>query len=303
MKNLVFLLMAAVLSSCSNDDDSNSVINNPQTPGLAYSVSESDFTTTYNTLRAEIQSISNISIIAEVNHTANAQSINQELRNTRVIFFGNPALGTPLMQENQLAGLDLPQKMLVYEDKNKNVFVSYNGTEYLAARHSGVGGASTLQQIKMALANFAEDATNASVAENSSTGITNKDGIITIVSNYDFNTTYTNLRNAIVDNSNLTRVAELDHQANAQTVDLDLNPTRIILFGNPELGTPLMKKSQTTAIDLPQKMLVWEKEDGTVNISYNDPDFFQERHGINGNEDTLQQIKSALNNLAIDAAN
>tara|TARA_R100000306_G_scaffold12304_4_gene14838 strand:- start:9348 stop:10259 length:912 start_codon:yes stop_codon:yes gene_type:complete len=303
MKKLLILALSTVIFACSSDDDNAQVINNPQTPGLAYAVSDTDFTTTYNSLRSELQTIPNISIIAEVNHTANAQSIDETLRDTRVIMFGNPALGTPLMQENQLAGLDLPQKMLVYQDKDSNVFVSYNGTEYLAARHSGVGGASTLQQIKGALASFTENATNGSVTENSSTGITNKDGIITVASNNDFNATYNNLRNAVVDNSALTLFAELDHQANAETVGLTLNPTRVIIFGNPELGTPLMKNSQTTAIDLPQKILVWEKEDGTVNISYNNPDFLSERHGITGNEDTLQQIKSALNNLAIDAAN
>jgi len=303
MKKLLVLALTTVIFACSNNDDNAQVINNPQTPGLAYAVSDSDFMTTYGNLRSELQVNSNISIVAEVNHTANAQSVEQDLRNTRVIFFGNPALGTPLMQENQLAGLDLPQKMLVYEDSNNNVFVTYNGTEYLAARHSGVGAATTLQQVKGALASFAENATNSTVTENSSTGITNKDGIITLVSNNDFNTTFNNLRNSIVDNSNLEFVTDLDHQANAQSVGMDLRPTKVVIFGNPTLGTPLMKNTQTTAIDLPQKMLVWEKEDGTVNISYNDPDFLKERHGITNNDERLDQIKSALNNLAIDAAN
>ena len=252
-------------------------------------------------MRAEIQSDRDFEIIAEVNHTANAQNIDKDLRNTRVIIFKNPMLETPLMEENLLAGLELPQRILVYEDKDSNVFVAYNGTEYLAARYSGVGSATTLQQIKNGISKFAENATNGTILENSSSGITNNDGIITLVSNNDFNTTYTNLRNAIVDNPDLLRIAEVDHQANAP--GNTLNPSKVIIFGNPELGTPLMKTSQTTAIDLPQKMLVWEKADGTVNISYNDPDFLQERHGITGNEDTLQQIKSALNNLAIDAAN
>ncbi|RFN59751.1 DUF302 domain-containing protein [Marixanthomonas ophiurae] len=302
MKKLLILALAITTFACSNDDNNAQVINNPQTPGLAYAVSDSDFTTTYSLLRSELQANPNISIIAEVNHTANAESIDKDLRNTRVIFFGNPALGTPLMQQNQLAGLDLPQKMLVYQDSDNNVFVSYNGTEYLAARHSGVGGAQTLQQIKSALANFTESATNGNVSENSSSGITNKQGIITLVSNNDFNSTYNNLRNAVVDNAALTLFAELNHQENAPNEE-DLNPTRVIIFGNPELGTPLMQNAQTTAIDLPQKMLVWQEEDGQVNISYNDPIFFKERHGITNNDERLGQIKSALNNLAIDAAN
>ncbi len=302
MKKLLVLALTTLVFACSSDDDNTQVINNPQTPGLAYAVSDSDFITTYNSLREELQLDRDFEIVAEVNHTANAQSVDKDLRNTRVIIFKNPMVETSLLEENQLAGLDIPQKMLVYEDNNNNVFVAYNGTEYLAARYSGVGSANTLQQIKTEFSRFAENSTNGIVSQNSSAGITNNDGIITLVSNNDFNTTYTNLRNAIVDNPNLLTIAEVNHQTNAPN-DSNLNPTRVIIFGNPNLGTPLMKNAQTTGIDLPQKMLVWEKGDGTVNISYNDPGFLQERHGISGNDDTLQQIKSALNNLAIDAAN
>ncbi|WP_233357660.1 DUF302 domain-containing protein [Haloflavibacter putidus] len=57
--------------------------------------------------------------MTEIDHSQNATSVDLELPPTQVIFFGNPNLGTPLMQKNQLAGLDLPQKVLFYEDKNQ----------------------------------------------------------------------------------------------------------------------------------------------------------------------------------------
>lgn len=301
-KLLLATAIVASLLSCSNNDDGPN-IKNPDVAGLAYARSDQNFNDTYNSLRSEIQTTPNITIVAEVNHKANAESVGKDLRSTKLIFFGNPAVGTPLMQANQLAGLDLPQKMLVYEDSGKNVYVAYNSTSYLAARYSGVGGASSIQQLKAALNNFAEDATNDVVVENSSSEITNKAGVITLVSNNDFLNTYVKLRNAISDNSKLKIIAEVDHQAGASSVGMTLNPTRVIIFGNPELGTPLMKSKQTTALDLPQKMLVWQESDGTVNVSYNNPPYLADRHGINGNSETLETIRAALGGLAIDAAN
>ena len=64
-----------------------------------------------------------------------------------------------------------------------------------------------------------------------------------------------------------------------------------------------MQDSQTAGIDLPQKMLVWEEDDGTVNISYNNAGYIATRHGITGNTDVISTINSALASLAVDAAN
>ena len=76
-----------------------------------------------------------LNIFGTVNHQAGAASVNQELRPTQVIIFGNPAAGSPLMQCNQTAGIDLPQKALIWENENKEVFLAYNSPNYLSRRH------------------------------------------------------------------------------------------------------------------------------------------------------------------------
>jgi uncharacterized protein (DUF302 family) len=301
MKHLWLLVPIILLGSCKSDDDSP-VIQNPDTPGLAYALSDSDFATTYSKLRNSLQTNANITVVAEINHTANAQAIGQELRSTRLILFGNPALETPIMQANQVAGLDIPQKMLVYQNNEGNVFAAYNTTAYISERHN-VGTVGTMQQLSNTLANAAHDATNGTVSENSSSLVTQGEGIITVVSNNDFATTYNNLRNAVSDNLDLAIVAEVNHQANAQAEGLSLDPTRLIIFGNTSLGTSLMQASNTVGLDLPQKMLVWEETDGTVNITYTNPDYLKSRYAIPGNENIIAQMKSTLANLAIDAAN
>ncbi len=122
-------------------------------------------------------------------------------------------------------------------------------------------------------------------------------GVITKVSSQDFESTYSALVEIIHNNPNLKIVAQLDHQANAASVGLKLNPTRIIMFGNPKLGTPLMQNIQTTGLDLPQKILVWQDDNDVVKVSYNDPMYLRGRHGIDGKNDLVQKINDALDTI------
>ncbi len=96
----------------------------------------------------------------------------------------------------------------------------------------------------------------------------------------------------------LTIVAELDHSANAKKAGMELRPTKVIMFGNPKLGTPLMKANQAIGVDLPQKMLVYEDEKGDVYIVYNDPKTLADNHNINGQDEILNKISEALKGLA-----
>lgn len=301
MKHILFIAIVLVLFSCKDDDETTAQVIIPNTPGVSFTASTNSFSETYNTIINTLETNENITIVAEVNHTANAQSAGLELRNTRLVLFGNPSLGTPIMQLNQQAGLDLPQKMLVYQDEAGSVFVSYNSIAYLAARH-GVADAGSLMQINNALSNFAVIATEGTVIQRPATSISLNQGVVTIESQNDFATTYNKLRSSIENNENLTLIAQLNHQDNANSVGMDLLPTRIIVFGNPVLGTPLMQNAQTTALDLPQKMLVWENSEGTVMISYNDPAFLKLRHSITNADTELMQITNALQNLAEGAA-
>ena len=132
--------------------------------------------------------------------------------------------------------------------------------------------------------------------------ITMKEGIITKQSTKNFDDTYTSLVEILTNNPNLKIIAQLDHQANAASVGLELGPTRIIMFGNPKLGTPLMQSTQTTGLDLPQKIMVWQDEEGSVNISYNDPVYLQKRHGIDGKDEVLAKITGALDKISSAAA-
>lgn len=123
-------------------------------------------------------------------------------------------------------------------------------------------------------------------------------GLVTVESELNFQETYQRLREAIDENENLRTLATVDHEANAAGVGQELPPTRLILFGNPALGTPLMQRVRTTAIDLPQKLLVWEDGEGRVFVTYNDPFYLRDRHGIEGRDEILTTVSNALGTLA-----
>lgn len=123
-----------------------------------------------------------------------------------------------------------------------------------------------------------------------------KNNLIIKDSPYDVATTYNNLKTIIENNPNLKILLELDHSKNAASVDLDLQPTKIIMFGNPKLGTPLMQENPTIAIDLPQKIIIYTAENNTK-IAYNNPLYLKERHGITGKDNIIDTISNALNNI------
>jgi len=122
-------------------------------------------------------------------------------------------------------------------------------------------------------------------------------GLVTVESDDPFSDTLERIESAIEGNDALSLIATVDHAANAESVGMELPPTTVLIFGNPRLGTPLMQASRSVAIDLPQKMLVWEDE-GEVMVSYNDPQYLAARHGIEGKEEILETISNALENLA-----
>ena len=120
-----------------------------------------------------------------------------------------------------------------------------------------------------------------------------QDGIEIMQSEYSVSETTDRLENILEDNG-LTIFQKVDHQEGAASVNMELPPTTVLIFGNPKLGTPLMQCAHTVAIDLPQKILVWADKDGQVKVGYNTIDYLKKRHSIEGCDQELQKISGAL---------
>jgi uncharacterized protein (DUF302 family) len=126
--------------------------------GMVSVKSSHDVVTTANRLESALKE-KGVTVFARIDHAAGAQRIGQTLKPTLLIIFGNPAMGTPLIQRSRSMGIDLPLKALIWEDSAGEVWFSYNAPEYLARRHGITEMGELIQKMGKALSNFASAAT------------------------------------------------------------------------------------------------------------------------------------------------
>jgi uncharacterized protein (DUF302 family) len=105
------------------------------------------------------------------------------------------------------------------------------------------------------------------------------EGIVDKPSNQSVDQTVEKLK-SILQAKGVMLFALVDHSGEAEKVGMKMHPTKLLIFGSPKAGTPLMQAAPTIAIDLPLKILVWEDADGKTWVSYNSPAYLQQRHGL-----------------------
>ena len=105
------------------------------------------------------------------------------------------------------------------------------------------------------------------------------DGLVSLKSSYSAVETM-NRFETIAKNKGLNIFARINHSAGAAKIGKTLRPTEVLIFGNPQGGTPFIECSQTVGIDLPLKVLVWEDAAGQVWLGYNEPVYLAKRHGV-----------------------
>ena len=104
-------------------------------------------------------------------------------------------------------------------------------------------------------------------------------GLIDIPSNHSVEETVENLK-GILQVKGITLFALVDHSGEAGKAGMQMRPTKLLIFGNPKAGTPVMLAAPSSAIDLPLKILIWEDAQGKVWVTYNSPIYLQERHNL-----------------------
>jgi uncharacterized protein (DUF302 family) len=123
------------------------------------------------------------------------------------------------------------------------------------------------------------------------------DGLVKTKSPYSVKVTADRLEK-VLQTKGMTIFGRINHARAAEKVGKKLRPTELLLFGNPKVGTPLMQCGQSVAIDLPQKALIWQDATGQVWLTYNDPQYIAQRHGIKDCQKVIDKISRALNNFA-----
>lgn len=149
----VFSLLLATLGADSFD------------PGLIQLDSQNSVSETLDRLEAQIKKLNEgkgipIRVMARVKHQENAKSVNMELQEIELLIFGNPALGTQLMQAEATAGIDLPMKALAWKNTEGKVLLAYNDPQFLAARHGIDKELPVLAQMSKALSGLMNHASS-----------------------------------------------------------------------------------------------------------------------------------------------
>lgn len=221
-------------------------------------------------------------ITAVINHEQNAAGVGLELRPTQVILFRAPFVENILLRRRQTAGLDIPFKILVHEDELGEIQLKYNDAGYLVERHDIPVFDFALFFLDSVMDQFGN-------LEN---------GIEMVDSSLDVDDTVASLREVLTARGFAIPI-EIDFGANSRR----LRDTKLLIFGNPNVGTILMQNEQEVGLDLPQKFLVFENSRGDVKIAYNDPFFVGQRAGLQGLDMVLGNIANALRDIAETGGN
>ncbi len=241
-------------------------------------------------------------VVATVDHAAGAASVGEQLRPTSLVIEGAPMAGTPLMLEQQRAGVDLPQKYLAWEAEDGEVYLGYNSSDYIAARAGIAPGSDALAAARKGSAGVAAIASGTAEPLSDGTESVTNDGYL-IKGTSDTSVAKAIARyEAAFAEKDQKLVGTVDHAAADASIDIELRPTSTTFVGNPMIGTKLLKAAQTVGIDLPVRYVAWEDADGVVHVAHPDIRVLAERHGVTGVDATLDMIEKATGMFTDTAA-
>lgn len=217
-----------------------------------------------------------LEVLAVIDHQKNASNVGLSLRPTQLILFRHRRQEKLLTRYSNTVAIDLPFKILVYEDAEGKVKIKTNEIGYMLDRHELPLYHPRLSTLDQILNQFGK----------------NKKGLVFIKSRQSVEDTIIKLR-ALLEAAGFFIALELESDKRKQ-----YQPGTLLVFGNPNVGTLFMQNRQEIGIDLPQKYLVFEDSHGQVYIVYNDPYFIARRAGIQGLQTLQFNVATALARFA-----
>ncbi len=194
--------------------------------------SDYSFGETNSRLGQTLKQNNSLTLFTEIRHSEQAEKAGLELSDKSLFIFGNPKQGTLLMQCDQLSGLDLPLKILVYS-KNDQTQITYSSINYLKKRYE-LKKVKHLEEINKGLKKIASKVSGNRVKKSGKFKLEKHQGIISEISEFDFNTTYQRLVSAIETNPNLKIFSEIDHFKNAEEDKPGIAPHKTYNFRKPK---------------------------------------------------------------------
>ena len=225
---------------------------------------------------------SRLAKVVDIDHSRLGQQAGSPMPPARVVVFSDVELETKLIQKNPLVALDLPLRVLAFEDAKDNTSkVIFNDFDYLASRFRLEDANSTElgQRYRAGIKAAIEGIADLSVASFPNNEMS-PDGIVTIESPYALEETIERVNAAINAQGDTMHFGVVDFQANARALGIEIAPSYLILFGGPGPGGKAMAEAATLGLDgFCQKFLIWEDPDGRIKLSFNDLLALADRQG------------------------
>lgn len=262
IKPFSFIICLSLLISCGEKAKKESIAISPVKESISQKVDNAA-----KQIEGEIASFKSI---ATLDHHRMAAEVGVYTPPSIAIIFSDSKINNTIIQEHQLAGLDLPFKILSFtEADTTNVSVAFTSSEFIQKRHQL--DPSLLMNYNSAMSKVISTFPKEMISVTNEEGVTEGFGIVNLKSDFDFTTTVSNLRKIVMSQGDTKWFADLDYQKEAANDDIIIRPTTLLLFGGPAPGGKAMMTSPKIGLDaFCQKLLVYENSNGEVWIAYND---------------------------------
>lgn len=235
----------------------------------------------FQALVANVRGCTEFEVIVDIDHSRLGALSGSPMPPSHVLIWSNPRLEAQILSINPVAAVDLPLRILAYEDQaTGRAAVIYNSYEFVARRHSLPEDSSLREGYESAVAKVTRGISDAAIKLFASDDMPDT-GLVTLKSPHDFATTKKRCQSAIHARSDTVDFAEVDFEARSRAYGVELRPLQLILFGGPQPGGKAMASAPTLGLDaFCQKLLIQEDNEGTVHVTFNNLLALAKRQGV-----------------------
>lgn len=237
----------------------------------------------FQLLETNVREDSNVEKIVDIDHARLGAKAGSPMPPSHVLIWSSPELDARILEHNSLAAVDLPLRILAYENSETGKgAVIYNSYEFVAQRHSLPEDAPLRAGYESAIERVTKGIPESALTTFPSDPIPSG-GLVTLKSPYDFATTQKRIMDAINSQSDTVNFGSIDFAARSQNYGVTLRPLTLVLFGGPGPGGKAMASAPTLGLDaFCQKLVIWQDEAGTVNVTFNDLLALAKRQNVSG---------------------
>lgn len=235
----------------------------------------------FQTLVENVRSHPELEVIVDIDHSRLGAQAGSPMPPAHVLIWSDPRLEADILSINPVAAVDLPPRVLSYEDQaTRTAAVIYSRYEFVARRHSLPMESPLRERYESAISKVTQGIPDAAMKAFASDDMRDP-GLVTLKSPHDFETTKKRIQSVVRAQSDTMDFGEVDFAARSKAHGIELRPLQLILFGGPGPGGKAMASAPTLGLDaFCQKLLIWQDQDGTVSVTFNDLQALAERQGV-----------------------